>query len=622
MKRGTIWIALTCLMAASLVLASCNTATQTATSTQTQTTISNTTKTVSSPTSTVSTSVSTVKTTPATKGNWWDSLGIPQYGDGITLRMARNITNFDPWNASPIPTLDSGWMEKLITDVWTMDPAIFDYRVRPATINNMTGQLADSWDFPDPSTIVFHLHKGVHWQDIPPVSGREFVADDVVYHYQRLYGLGSSFSPSPFQAPGSPCGTNLISVTAPDKYTVVFKWKVSNAEYIIEALQSYSTGQDIASPEAVKQWGNLNDWHHAIGTGPFILKDFVDGSSATMVRNPNYWGYDERYPQNKLPYVDTLKVLIVPDDATALAAMRTGKIDALDSISIQNSQTFLKTNPEIKQTTLPATANDTVDPRNDVKPFSDIRVRIAMQKAIDLPTIASTYYNGIVDPIPSGLASNSMTGWGYPYQEWPQALKDEYAYDVTASKKLLAEAGYPTGFKTNVVASTAIDMNLLQVVKAYWLAVGIDLEIRPMDQASWTVYTINSKKHDQMMIGGAASLGRVSEPLRSVGAFWSGNSMDYYMVNDPAYDALYNKTVNAASIDETKKYFRDACEYVARNHFTICLLVAKTYAFYQPWLKGYYGQYDSVGGGVGAHQLGFFNARFWIDHSAKKASGH
>ena len=63
----------------------------------------------------------------------------------------------------------------------------------------------------------------------------------------------------------------------------------------------------IENPDAVKQWGNLNDWHHAIGTGPFILTDFVAGSSVTLVKNPNYWGYDERYPQNQLPYVDKLK---------------------------------------------------------------------------------------------------------------------------------------------------------------------------------------------------------------------------------------------------------------------------------------------------------------------------
>ena len=156
----------------------------------------------------------------------------------------------------------------------------------------------------------------------------------------------------------------------------------------------------IECPDAVKQWGNLNDWHHAIGTGPFILTDFVSGSSATLVKNPNYWGYDERYPQNQLPYVDKLKFLIIPDTATALAAMRTGKIDVMDAIQYQQAQPMQKTNPEIVQIPIPAPTGITVDLRNDVRPFNDIRVREALQMAIDLPTIAKTFYGGTADPIP------------------------------------------------------------------------------------------------------------------------------------------------------------------------------------------------------------------------------
>jgi len=97
----------------------------------------------------------------------------------------------------------------------------------------------------------------------------------------------------------------------------------------METLQAGGGDLLLENPEAVKMWGDVNDWHHAIGTGPFILKDFVSGSAATLVSNPNYWGYDERYPQNKLPYIDTLKVLIIPDQATALAALRTGKVDVI-----------------------------------------------------------------------------------------------------------------------------------------------------------------------------------------------------------------------------------------------------------------------------------------------------
>jgi len=53
--------------------------------------------------------------------------------------------------------------------------------------------------------------------------------------------------------------------------------------------------------------------HHAVGTGPFILKEFIPDVSATLVKNPDYWGHDERYPQNQLPYFDSVRLLIIPD---------------------------------------------------------------------------------------------------------------------------------------------------------------------------------------------------------------------------------------------------------------------------------------------------------------------
>jgi len=72
----------------------------------------------------------------------------------------------------------------------------------------------------------------------------------------------------------------------------------------METMHEVSLGLCLENPDAVKQWGDVSDWHHAIGTGPFMLKDFVPSSSATLIKNPNYWGHDERHPQNKLPYID------------------------------------------------------------------------------------------------------------------------------------------------------------------------------------------------------------------------------------------------------------------------------------------------------------------------------
>jgi len=115
-------------------------------------------------------------------------------------------------------------------------------------------------------------------------------AEDVAFHYHRLFGLGSGFAkPSPFHASVSSF-KDLISVTATDRYTVVFKWKTRNPEFIMETLQAPVSSQCLENPKAVKQWGNVNDWHHAVGTGPFILKNFEPGIAATLVKNPNYWG--------------------------------------------------------------------------------------------------------------------------------------------------------------------------------------------------------------------------------------------------------------------------------------------------------------------------------------------
>ena len=124
-----------------------------------------------------------------------------------------------------------------------------------------------------------------------------------------------------------------------------------------------------------------------------------------------------------------------------------------------------KTNPEILQVFTPLPPTFTLDMRIDKTPFNDIRVRKAMQMAIDLPAIAKDYYRGTVEPYPDTLTSRYMKGWGFPYEDWPQELKDEYAYNPAAAKKMLADAGYPNGFKTNIVVDTTTDMDLLKMVK-------------------------------------------------------------------------------------------------------------------------------------------------------------
>jgi peptide/nickel transport system substrate-binding protein len=555
--------------------------------------------------------------------SWWSDLGKPEYGGEIVLRSNRDIANFDPYFYEMLPNIDSAWMERLFADDWTLDPQLYRYNTHFRPGEFVKGHLAESWEFSDPDILVFHIRKGIRWQDIPPVSGREFTADDVAHHYHRLYGLGSGYrQPSPYHASVS-AFKNLISVTAADRYTVVFKWQTPNPEFILETLQAPVASQCLENPEAVRQWGDLSDWHHAVGTGPFILNDFQPGNSVTLVKNRNYWGRDERYPQNQLPYIDKLRILIIPDEAAAIEAMRAGKIDVLDQISLEQAQSIRKTNPDILQIMTPSPNTPSIDPRNDRPPFNDIRVRKAMQLAINLPAIASTQYGGNAVPYPSTLTSRNVKGWGFPYEAWPQDLKDEYTHNPEIAKQLLAAAGYPHGFNTSIVVESTVDMKLLEIVQSCFMAVGINMEIRPMETASFVSFVLTGHKNDQLVQRSASSLGLATEPIRQLERFRTGAVPNYLMVGDPVFDAFLPQVMAAADTGEIKKIVRDANEYVARQHFAISLLQPMQYSLYQPWLKGYNGQFFALSAASGGPPLLFFYpARFWIDQKLKKKMGH
>ena len=619
MKRGTVWIVLTCLIVASLVLVSCNKTTSTATSTSTTTSTTTTTKTT---TTTTSASSTTTSTTTSGTGHWWDKFGTPQYGGTISVRFAANPTSFDNYNTEGQVTIMEGYQSRLFADQWTMDPAKWDYSKvswRPDSVNG--GDLAQSWEFTDPSTFVVHLRHGVYWQNLPPANGRQFVASDVVYNENRLYGMGGM--------PGSPAQmTNtaykkLISVTATDNFTVVFKWSIPNPTFILSTLEApLGAAVDIMCPEVIQQYGPIiSDWHYAVGTGPFILTDYVSGSSATFTRNPNYFGHDERYPQNKIPYVDSLRVLVISDAATALSGLRTGKIDVIPNLGVTDAQNLKKSNPELLSISLPASFSNSIDPKGQTPPFNDIRVRKAMQMSLDLPTLAKTYYSGTCSPDPSTMTSNNMgMGWGYPYSQWPQSLKDEYAYNPTQAKQLLADAGYSTGFKTDVVADASGDLDLLQIVKSSFAAIGIDMEIRTMPSSDWATFVQSGHKQDQLTMRGSGYLGMTFDVDRQMQRFVTG--ANWSTLSDPTCDSMYAQTLAATSVDAYQKIFNQFNLYVAQQHFMISLLTPTTYNFYQPWYKGFMAQDNAVAGNSGPRLLGFYNARFWIDQNMKKSMGH
>ncbi len=547
-------------------------------------------------------------TPPPTGGNWWDKFGEPQYGGTLTLATGSLSPKFDTTDWT-FPTTNHHF-ENLFCGDWTLDRKVWPFIDTAYLQQYAAPWLAESWEWADPQTVTVHIRKGVHWQNKPPVNGREFTASDVKHHYDRALGIGSGYDkPNPLYI--SILGS-IERVTVKDKYTVDFRFKTPSAMSIYVLLEM-GVQNSIEAPEAVQaEGGQLTDWRKAVGTAAWMLTDFVPESSIVYSRNPNYWGYDERHPENQLPYIDTFRIIVIPDASTQLAALRTGKIDELGA-SWERSLELSKTNPELIQWKLPAFGQG-LGMRCDKEPFTDIRVRKALQMAIDRETIAKTYYGGVVDGKPSMVTRSGVTGWTTPYDEWPQELKDEYSYNPKRAKQLLAEAGYPNGFKTNIVTSGMFDVELLQIIVAYFKDINVDMEIRRMEVPAYMSY-VRSFSHDQMYSWFEGGLGFTP----NISVQWRHSKTgpsNYTRNNDPSYDALVAQYFAATTEDEARRIFNEVMWKILENHWAIQVCPLVSFVVFQPYVKGYSGETLEF------RNLAFYAARWWIDKDLKKALGY
>jgi peptide/nickel transport system substrate-binding protein len=507
----------------------------------------------------------------------------------------------------------------LFFEDWTLDRDIWPFLGGFVPDEYYVGALADTWEMTDAQTMIVHLREGVYWQDMPPVNGREFTADDVVYQYNRMFGLGggfTEFSPFWFTQAGY-----IAEVTATDAHTVVFSFTAASA---LNPARLFAPGQYnwIAPREAVEmsEESQITDWENAPGTGAWMVTDFVSGTSVTYSANPNYWGYDERHPENKLPYADTLVLLLIPDAATAIAGMRSGQIDFMSDVSSwQQVASLAETNPEILQAKFPA-AGATLDFRCDTAPFTDIRVRKALQMAIDREEIAQSYYGGTVDGIPAGLVTPAYQGWYTPYDEWPAELQAEYSYDPDTAMALLAEAAADGvfepndlgGFDTNIVAASSgpgSDLQLLQIIQDMLLDIGVDMEINAMDASTFSSFCM-AGEHDQMTY--SSKTGVTFEPWISLD-YRSRIPTNYSFNKDPVYDAMIAGFATITDLAELKQAVVEADMYALAAHWGLQVFPIATYNLYQSYLKGYSGEYT-----MRAYQL---YSRWWIDQDLKSSLG-
>jgi peptide/nickel transport system substrate-binding protein len=540
----------------------------------------------------------------------------PVYGGTFTSITTREPSSWDPRvGACDLPHFV---YDDLGQGDWTVPREEFSYTGFYVPEQYRVGALAESWEQPDLGTIRFKIREDAVWHDKAPANGREVTAEDVAYSWSAYTGTGMGFTePHPsMQAIWEP----ITSVTALDDDTVEFKFEPLVT--MLGLLLTEGVGDSVVNKESLEEHGDLENWEHALGSGPFVLTEVVEGTSYTWEKNPNWWGEDPRYPGNQLPYIDTFRLLDLRDWAAQKAAYRTGKVDELGGwasvVTITPSQvdSIIDSNPETELfVRWPEGWGIGMRMDDPDKPWSDIRVRRALQKAIPTEEIANDYYGGYTEPALYPIFGSLVKGFFTPYEEWDAETRANHDYDVEAAKELLAEAGYPDGFEVSLWLGTGEqDPELAQIVKGYLAEIGVDVTIEEME---WGVYW--SRLSDgELEEWHWDWTGPQGSPLpRLTGFFTSDAPMSQKFWNDPVVDGGVEKALAATDMEEYTNIIKTVADHIRDQQYRILFPLMANVAMWHPYVEGFNGEWYS-----GVCNTGYVYAHVWLDPDQKKAMGY
>ena len=325
--------------------------------------------------------------------------------------------------------------------------------------------LAEKWDVSEDGLIwTFYLRKGVKFHD-----GSELTAEDVKWTFDTIKDPNVG---SPFRADIE--ATKEVEVV--DDYTVKF---ILNYPFPNLLFNLSNTAAGIHPANAYEKYGDDYGKKVVIGTGPYKLEEWIPGDKTVLVKNEEYnWGPE--WMANRGPaLIDKIIIKVVPDENTRMMELEVGDIHILRNVP-ETYVEQLEKNPDITVYKEPATKLGYLAYATDKEPFTDVRVRRAINHALNPEEIIQFVFRGLGE-----------VAYGY----LPFTLEDEYLgesedlaykYDVEKAKQLLAEAGYPDGFKATLSAdNSSKSSKLAEIIQRQLKEAGIETEIQLYDSAAY-----------------------------------------------------------------------------------------------------------------------------------------
>ena len=542
---------------------------------------------------------------------WGETVEKPQYGGMIVTAFVREPPHMDNFFGRGAALSAGPVVENLGMNDWATHPDVYKFPLSFTPLVHSKGNLAESWEIsPDNLTLTYHLRKGRHWHDKAPMNGREFTAEDVKFNFDRQFATGSGFS-EVIQTDKRITNLPVIAINAVDKYTVELKLERPSFPVHDSLFVDSWNGAPMNPPEVIREHGDVKDWENLVGTGPYMVSDWVIGTHIDYTANPNYEVTDERHPEMRIPFSDKLRMLIISDHSTRIAAIRSGKMDVWHRgrYSAEESADIRKSNPELMEE---RTASGLQMPAMNVskEPFDDLRVRQAMQLAVNYDEIKDGYFQSSAEPWPSGVLGPMVTGYFTPFPEWPEEIRSTYQYDPERAKQLLSEAGYSDGFtfSYNVPAHLPVEQDIAQILKAYWAEIGAEAEITLYDGSVFMNRSFAGE--DQMTARGFR--GSNTSPWNRLSIHTCGAGENFFKGCDDepgGYDDLIAQAYAATDRSELERLSREASLRFSQNHWIMAIPAPFGYNFAQPRLKGGWWNQATMGGA----QLFAVYARLWLD---------
>ncbi len=442
----------------------------------------------------------------------------------VTVALPTDVRDFDPHQS--IATHERAIQQNIFDTLIDLD------REYEPTVP----ALATAWTYVDDVTLEVELREGVTFH-----NGQPFTADDVVFTFERIMDATE------------PIGINtwiegtLDRVEKVDDHTVRFVTPEPYAPLVANLTRIH-----IIAGETFQEVGVEAYAQNPVGTGPFRYVSWTPGQEVVLEAFEDHW-------RDGLPYIDRAVFRIIPDEFARFAALSAGEVDIVQNLPASRIAQ-VEGDPDLRVVSVWGQRNMWMGIMI-VPPLDDVRIRQALNYAVDKQAIIDSIFDGQAGAVAPGGFGALAFGYHDDIEGYP--------YDPERARELLAEAGYPNGLDLEFRCSSdryASDREVCQAIQAYLAQVGVNTDVQFTEWAVYSQLRADRSMQGIYFLGYGNSLFDADFPLRL--CCWSGGRAETRFTT-PELDAMVEEAARTVDVQarydiygEIQQYIRDQAPYI------------------------------------------------------------